>query len=227
MFTPPSGWQMANVDLPKHVRVMIVGPSSSGFPPSMNLSSEPYNGTLRQYLKTVKNLNEGQGYEWKDLGTIRTEAGNASLSQVDTKTSWGIVRLMHVILLKNGTIYILTASALKDEFSKYYNPFFLSMRSLKAVDDVYQMVGDIQQRNQLKVIAEKLQIQWNDLLNHQQLQNTSMELKEKVFMENEFQNKYWKPFQETLNRKFGQYGSDWQTLFLQKLRNRLVTQKPS
>ncbi len=79
----------------------------------MNLSTQLFPGTLKDYLKNVKNINEAQGYFWKDLGSITTEAGPASLSQVDTKTEYGDVRQMHVILLKNGRIYILTASALK------------------------------------------------------------------------------------------------------------------
>lgn len=136
-FTPPSGWHLAESNLlPAHVRAMVVGNGPSTFPPSMNLSWEPYKGTLKQYLKIIKNMNEAQGYEWKDLGTIKTEAGNGSLSQVDTKTQWGDVRLMHVILLKEGNIYILTASALKNEFSLFYKDFFTSMRSLKIINDV-------------------------------------------------------------------------------------------
>jgi hypothetical protein len=132
LFTPPIGWHLADSDLlPAHVQAMVIGKGPSSFPPSMNLSWEPYKGTLRQYLKIIKNMNSAQGYEWKDLGTIRTEAGNASLSQVDTKTQWGDVRLMHVVLLKNGKIYILTASALKNEFSIFYKDFFSAMRSLK------------------------------------------------------------------------------------------------
>lgn len=137
LFTPPAGWRLADANsLPAHVRVMIVGAGPSSFPPSMNLSSEPFTGSLKQYLKTVKNLNSAQGYEWKDLGTIKTEAGNASLSQVDTKSQWGDVRLMHVIMIHHGHVYILTASALKDEFSIFYKDFFAAMRSLRVAQDV-------------------------------------------------------------------------------------------
>lgn len=131
-FNPPAGWRQANIDaLPAHVKAMVIGKGLSHYPPSINVSWESYKGTLRQYLKIVKNMNSSQGLEWKDLGTIQTEAGNASLSQVDTKTQWGEVRMMHVILLKNGNIYIMTASALKEEFATFYKDFFASMRSLK------------------------------------------------------------------------------------------------
>lgn len=136
-FNPPVGWHLADAHLlPPHVKALVVGKGPSSFPPSLNLSCEPYQGTLRQYLKTVKNMNSAQGYEWKDLGTIQTEAGTASLSQVDTKSQWGDLRLMHVILLKNKTIYILTASALKSEFPQFYKDFFAAMRSLKLIQKI-------------------------------------------------------------------------------------------
>lgn len=86
----------------------------------------------------MKDINTNRGDDWKDLGTIRTEAGDASLSQVDTKSKWGIERLMHVILEKNGTIYILTAAALKNDFPKFYKEFFNSMRSLRFNAEVIE-----------------------------------------------------------------------------------------
>ncbi len=136
MFTPPEGWLLADPKaLPENVRVMVVGKGAKEYPPSMNLTIETFAGTLKQYLKIVKAINENKGDEWKDLGTIQTEAGEASLSQVDIKSNWGTERLMHVILLKNGTAYILTAAALKDEFPKFYKDFFNSMRSLRINKD--------------------------------------------------------------------------------------------
>lgn len=132
MFTPPPGWRNADkTPLPEHVKVMVVGKGNYEYPPSMSLGTEEYTGSLKQYLKRIKELNSSKGFEWKDLGTIRTEAGNASLSQVDKKTEWGDVRMMHVILSKNGTIYILTAASLKDEFPKFYKDIFNSLRSLR------------------------------------------------------------------------------------------------
>lgn len=136
MFTPPSGWRFADSNsLPPSVKTMVVGKGQHEFPPSMNLGTEAYKGTLKQYLKVIKGINDSQGSEWKDLGTVRTEAGDASLSQVDSKTQWGDVRMMHVILIRNGIVYILTSAALKEEFPKFYKEFFNSMRSLRINND--------------------------------------------------------------------------------------------
>ncbi len=228
-FTPPSGWRMADPNvLPSHVRVMVVGSGPSAFPPSLNLSWEPYKGTLKDYLKIIKNMNSAQGYEWKDLGSIRTEAGNGSLSQVDTKSQWGEVRLMHVILVKNGNVYILTASALKNDFSIFYKDFFAAMRSLKIVNDLYEFLPDTQQRTQLKNATAKLQTQWKNLVAEKQKEDPSIalnDIQESVFANQNFQNTIWKPFLEMLDQKYGQLGAEWLALFKQKMENDLFNLK--
>lgn len=221
-FNPPQNWMLADSSiLPKSVKLMVIGKSSTGFPPSINLSSEPFKGTLKEYLKIVKNINSAQGYEWKDLGSIQTQAGTGNLSQVDTKSQWGNVRLMHVILIKNGHVYILTASALRDEFSTFYKDFFNSMRSLKIVKDEYEMITSAQLRTQLKTATDKLKTQWQTLLaqkQHEQPQTD--ELKIQLFKSQEFQA-IWNPFLEMLKQKYSQLGPEWQTLFLQKLEDQL------
>lgn len=220
MFTPPLGWNMVdNAPLPGTVKVMVIGKGAHTFPPSMNLSTEPYKGTLKQYLNIVKAMNDAQGYDWKDLGTLRTEAGPASLSQVDTKTEWGDVRLMHVILLKNGRVYILTASALKEEFSKFYKDFFTSLRSLRVNKDLFEMVSTPQRRTQLKAAYQNVQEQWKKLLAQKQKEQSDVapeQLKKQMFTSAEFQDAVWKPFKDTLNQKYSDLGSEWQTLMLQK-----------
>ena len=113
------------------VKAMVVGKGAYEFPPSINLGTEPYTGTLKQYLKRIKDINTSQGAEWKDLGSIRTQAGDASFSQVDRKTEWGDVRMMHVILIKDGTVYIMTAAARKEEFPTFYKTFFTALSSLR------------------------------------------------------------------------------------------------
>ena len=229
IFTPPTTWQMADpAALPGRVRTMVIGKSSSSFPPSINLSTEPYKGTLRQYLKIVKNMNAAQGYEWKDLGTIQTQAGPGSLSQVDTKTQWGTVRLMHVILVKNGHVYILTASALKDDFAKNYKDFFTAMRSLRIAKDIYEMIPETQMRSQLQTSVSKLEAQWKAMLSQKKNEDPQLswdELQEKVFNSEQFQTNLWIPFKEMVKEKFSQQGEEWQSLFLQKIEDQLFSLK--
>lgn len=131
-FAVPEGWRYADQkSLPKHVKVMVIGKGSHEMPPSINLGVEPFDGTLSDYLKIVKNFNASQGDAWKDLGTVETNSGPASLSQVEIKTEWGTLKQMHVIVKEKGMIYILTAAALKQEFPRFYPTFFTSLKSLK------------------------------------------------------------------------------------------------
>src|ERR1700733_6984346 len=156
IFTPPSGWKLANPnELPPHVKVMVVGKGNSALAPSISLSTEETSKTLNEYLKIVKSINASKGSNWKDLGIIRTQAGDASLSQVDTISEWGNIRMMHVILARNGTIYILTAAALKEEFSKFYKTFFESLRSLRINNDSKEMACQrTQEPNMLKFLQK-------------------------------------------------------------------------
>lgn len=131
-FTPPNGWHYADEkQLPNSVKVMLIGKGAKEYPPTLNLATESYQGTLKQYLQKIKKINASRGREWKELGSIETLAGKASLSQVIMSTSWGSVKMMHVILAKEGEIYILSAAALLEEFPKFYQDFFSSMRSLR------------------------------------------------------------------------------------------------
>lgn len=132
MFTPPQGWRLVNPkELPGSIKAMVIGKGQGAVPPTISLGVDRFQGTLKEYLKKVKAINDSHGDEWKDLGTIQTEAGPASLSQVDIKTQWGVVRAMHVILVKDGNAYILTTSSPKEEFSQFYPEFFKVIRSLK------------------------------------------------------------------------------------------------
>lgn len=132
-FIPPAGWRMAEQsELPPNVHSMVVGTSASYVPPSINVASENYAGTLPEYLKIVQSINASKGAQWRQLGTIDTLAGVGSLSQVDAKTEQGDMRMMHAIVLQGHTIYIMTVAAAREDFSKHYKDFFAAMRSLQV-----------------------------------------------------------------------------------------------
>ncbi|MDP1879688.1 MAG: hypothetical protein Q8K60_01950, partial [Parachlamydiaceae bacterium] len=105
-FKPPEGWSMLPHDEKyPSIKILVAGKAKASIPPTINLSTEPYSNSLKDYLKIVKNKNASKGNEWKDLGTIKTQTGMGSLSQVDSIDKSGIpMRHMHVILLKNGKI---------------------------------------------------------------------------------------------------------------------------
>ena len=225
MFTPPKGWRYADNDqLPKSVKVMVVGKGQHEYPPTINLGTERYTGTLKQYLKIVKEINDSQGAEWKNLGSIRTQAGNGSLSQVDAKTEWGNVRMMHVILIKNGIVYIMTAAAFKDEFPKFYKDFFNAMRSLRINKDAFEMVSNPAKRAMLEKEAAEIKKGWNELYAKQRKNSPEMPeeaLSSQVFASEEFQKKYWEPFKALLEKDFNDMGASWQGFALDRVQKEL------
>ena len=230
MFTAPEGWHVADPKkLPPSVKVMIVGKGSGEYPPSLNLATEQFDGTLKQYLKIVKEINDRSGSEWKDLGTIRTQAGDASLSQVDSKTKWGVERLMHVILIKDGTVYILTAGALKDEFPRYYKEFFTAMRSLRFNKDAYEMVSDAKRRDLLEKAVDDLKQKWVVYFHRyqQDLQSSSAALStsalaKQAFASAAFQDQSWIPFKNKIQTDFADLGPVWQRHLLQRTQEELL-----
>lgn len=131
-FDPPQDWELMDPGtLPKSVKIAIRCPVKNKFPPSMNLAVDRVSCDLKNYLKKIKALNLAEGSDFKELGTIDTQAGPASLSQLDMESNWGQVRMMHAILLHDHEAHILTVAALRDEFPEYQNLFFDAMRSLR------------------------------------------------------------------------------------------------
>lgn len=242
-FTPPLGWYVVTPEmvaesaeksplvskfaqqLPKSVRFMVVGKGQGIFPPNMNLTTQYYAGTLKEYLKMIKAINDSQGYDWKDLGTIKTPSGNASISQVDNKTEWGSVRYMRLILLKDKTIYMLTASAIASEFSQYYNEFFKSMKSLTVNKNPVDMIKSKDKQREYKQIYEKLQSKWSAAFaqkKQQEPEKETHELKQQVFESAEFQKNGWTPFKQAIAEKFSDMGAEWQSFVFEKTESGLL-----
>lgn len=128
--TPPAGWQQL-VPAPEGLEYFFTPEGHSQFLPAITLAKENFSGTLESYLKIVKQINQKNGSEWKDLGMMQTSAGSAHLSQTDLDTERGRVQMLHLILQENGVIYIVTAMALKEDFSRFHKLFFDALRSIR------------------------------------------------------------------------------------------------
>lgn len=132
LFDPPNGWHQAeNPDNSPYLKLFIVGTGKKGYPPSINICIEPFRGTLQDYMKLVQKINKEEGGVWKDLGAFETPAGKGDLSQLDVQTQFGLLRMLHFILVANEHAYIFTATARREEFAANYKDFFASLRSLR------------------------------------------------------------------------------------------------
>ncbi len=225
-FTPPPGWQLAeSKGLPPSVKAMVIGKGKNAYPPSLNLAVEPWDKSLKEYIQLIKGIGESHAIDFKDLGTIQTEAGNGVLIQEDSKTRWGDERQMHVILLRNGSIYILTAAALKEEFPSFYKDFFASMRSLRISKGVFEMVADAKKRANLIAKTQQLKEAYQNLVSRQKAEHPSETMGailQQVFNSQPFKEQQWGPYQSLLEKDYADLGQEWQQMLLAQVQTSLM-----
>lgn len=216
-FTPPTGWGLASREtLTPAIKVMVVGKGQNEYPPSINLATENWSGTLKDYLKVIKDLNDAQCTDFKDLGKVKTEAGDAVLTQEDIATKWGDVRQMHLFYLHNGVVYILTAASLKEEFPKYYKEFFNSMTSLRINKGVFEMIADQKRREMLSIASDKVVNAFKEMMVKQSLSSSQ------VFMSADFQKTYWEPFKTMVLKDYADMGDNWQNMMLGQIQTTMI-----
>lgn len=157
-FTPPSGWEMqVPSSVTPHVKILFTLPHKEGLSPSMNLSIEPTSLSQEEYIKTVKSLHEeDRNKEWQLLGKMQTKAGLAQLTQINTLSEWGPVRILQLIFVKEGFAYVITAAALKKEFSSYYSLFHKALRSFTLTNDLIDALPLLEKRDSLRSLRESL-----------------------------------------------------------------------
>lgn len=131
-FSPPAGWSMANREgVSDKIKIMVVGITKSHFPPSISLGYEPYTGTMEEYVAEAKKVNTALKSDFRDLGAFDTTAGKGRLVQIDSPSEWGDIRILHLFLIRDKTLIVVTAASLKSEFKIFYQDFFTSLKSLQ------------------------------------------------------------------------------------------------
>lgn len=130
-FTPPKDWVLIDPKaLPKEVKSMVRGPYKDSLPPSMNLAMESTESSLEDYLNAIKLMHASNHLKkWKITGTISTDAGAMTLTQLDSTTNWGNVRMVQAIMIKDNIAYVITGTALSSEYAKYFPEFYKAIQS--------------------------------------------------------------------------------------------------
>lgn len=226
-FTPPKDWVTVDPKtLPQQVKILVKGKGENGLPPSLNLAIEETDMDLKSYLQTIKKLHESNNEnEWKKLGSIQTSSGRAILTQIDTKTVWGDIRMMQTIILRNRRAYILTATALKDEFPEFYREFFQSIQSLKIGKSLFADLKDNKQRDKLEKAFNTLKKAWVITFHEVEALNSSLtkeKIAEKTFNNPKFQKEHWTPFQSFFTQELEDMTFEWQDQTLSKMKEELI-----
>ncbi len=221
-FIPPQGWEINDPRiLSSRIQISFFKKKSEGFCPSINLAIESIDVSQTDYLKAVKQIQEkNRSNRWRKLGKIHTAAGVADLTEIDTTTDWGPVRMLQLILVKHSKAYVLTAAALKKEIPSLYKEFQTAFRSLQLTDDLLSAIPQSERRTSLKAAETHLLTAWKQMI------ESSLEPVDPL-SESQFQKNHWLPFQESVIESYQDMGSYWQVLLLQHLQTQLQNQTHS
>lgn len=221
-FTPPAGWDIADPrSLSPRVKIAFLKSTSNGFCPSINLAVEETSVSLNEYLKAVKMIHEqDRSNHWRALGKVKTNAGLAQLTEIDSKTEWGAIRILQLIFLKDGQAYVITASALREEFSNYYKEIQSAFRSLTLSSDLLGNIPQTERREMLKAKQHQLILAAQEML-------TSSKESKNLLEDSHFQEKHWIPFQQAVLSSFNDMGAFWQVLILRSAQEKLLSLNPT
>lgn len=220
-FTPPEGWEIADPStLPPSVVISFFKKGVNGFCPSVNLAIEETDVSLAEYLKAVKAIHEqDRSNQWRTLGKVKTAAGLAQLTELDTKTGFGSLRILQAILLHEGRAYVMTAAALKEEISQYYKEFQAAFRSLTLSTDLLGHIPQLERRENLKHRQSELLKAAEEALAAQKETVNPLDIPS-------FQEDHWLPFQKAVLDQFGDMGAFWQVLILRSAQEKMISLIP-
>ncbi len=217
-FIPPTGWEIADPEtLAPRVEICFLGKSSKGLAPSVNLATESVNVSLEAYVEAVRKIHKADpNSHWRDLGKFKTPMGEGRLTELESPTDLGRARLVQLIVIKNQTAYVLTAAALKEEFSKYYKTFDQVFRSLQLSSNLLESYPSKSQQLLLHQLIQSLENRFLTLL-------TDQTTAEKALSSEPFYTDVWEPFEKKMINTFTEMGPYWQILVLSEIRTKLLT----
>lgn len=209
VFTPPKGWMVADPkSLSPRVKISFLTEGKKEYCPSLNLASEKADLSLEDYLKAVKRIHQkDKNHRWRDLGKIDTAAGEARLTEIESKTPFGPARLLQMIHIHDKVAYVLTASALKSEFAAHSKEFQKAFHSFTIKENLFEMLEKKEQQESLKTALQELLTAWQ--------KSPSSIKSHKVDEDEDFQRAHFLPFQKKVVEEYSEMGSYWQILMLQ------------
>jgi hypothetical protein len=151
LFLPPAEWHAAQPKGLSVVKVGFVGKSMTHFRPSINLSSEKVDCSLKEYLQAVKKIHLSHpDTHWRDLGTIEMKAGAGRLVEIRTSST----SILQAIYLENRTAYILTAAVAKEDFLSQQKEILASFKSFHLAPDLWSEIREDKIRDQILALIE-------------------------------------------------------------------------
>lgn len=215
-FIPPQGWDLADMSKLSHrMKICFLGKSSHNLLPSVSLATEEVDISLKTYIDIVKtDCERDPNSVWRDLGKYNTPLGEGRLTEREVKTQWGVSRQIQLIVIKDHRAYVLTAGALKEEFSRHYQAFEAVLKSLTITEDLTASLTSLEKKELLQKLIGNLQTEFAAAM------NTSVSATQ-AFESKNFQKEFWKPFQQKIINDFTEMGAYWQILLLRDVQHQL------
>lgn len=160
IFQPPSNWEIAHLKKPSpEILIGFIGKGSSSaeFRPSINLAIEEIDGTLKEYVKAVKEIHLAEPKtQWRDLGKFTTKAGVGRLTEMSKPSAWGELKIFQAMVVKENTAYILTAAVLKEDLAKFRPAILESFHSLALVPDLWTPIASSERQKEIQDLFASL-----------------------------------------------------------------------
>lgn len=200
-FKPPEEWiPVKSEDPSAEGMIAYIGKAKKVVPPSLCLTTEPTDLSLREYIKAAKALHESDLHvDWRDLGEFTFRAGKGRLGEICNPTPFGEMKILQGILVQNGCAYVLTGAALKEEFAEHRAALIAAIRSMAVLPDLFSAIPDPKSRAELQTHFEKL---------------ASLD-------SGEAREQEWQALQKTLPITFAELGAYWHYIALQEGFNRI------
>jgi len=140
LFLPPSGWQAVQPkEFSSHAKIGFVGESTGPYRPSIHLTSEKVDCTLKAYLKAVKEIHLSQpNTVWRDLGCLEMKAGTGQLTESRTPK----MSILQAIYLSDGVAYILTAAVSREDFLSKQKEIIAAFKSFDLSQDLWSAIKE-------------------------------------------------------------------------------------
>lgn len=189
---PPAEWlPVPKKHLSEKIEVAFIAPKGLSFRPSLNLTSEYYNGLLAAYIQQVKEDHLAHGKSWKELGYVATGAGKAYLAEIRSTASWGTIYALQAFIPAQEKVFLITAVAENKDEKIYFNRFLNTVKSFTWAPSFEDTLTPLEGKK-WEEIKETLLASRHD--------NASL-----------FQ-KQWKLFEKSLRTLFPEKGLHWQAM---------------
>ncbi|MBN2478855.1 MAG: hypothetical protein JXA94_01375 [Parachlamydiales bacterium] len=199
-FKVKNEWELANPKAYTNlIKVGFIKKEKAKFKSSINLACEKTSASLKDYTKAAKEIHEEDiNVTYDILDEIQIDKTIANLCQINKKVNGINLKMLQMIFVKDGYVYVMTAACEKTKFLNNFKNFMEIFLSFQLVDNLFDLIEDKDLKNDL-------------LKNYSDTIYLSKNISKKALEKN------LTSFEKYLDKKFQNYGKYFQYLLLEKI----------